>query len=88
MANAGLYYGHKIKAATCYSLYQRTKNAEFHVRAIRHMERAREGWETYIEIFRRQYTHGRLSIINRDCDFDALQEDVRRDVILVGGNPD
>lgn len=49
------------------------------------MLRANKAWETYIGIFRTQYTHGVLAIINREVDFDEMIRHVREDVARVGG---
>lgn len=85
MAQAGLYYAYKIEAATYYSLFRRTKNKQYQKLAIQQMQKAFDAWEIYIEIFRSQYSPGRLSIINRHIDFDELLQSVKKDIELVGG---
>lgn len=86
MAQVGLYYAFKIEAATYHALFLETKDKKYKTLAIQHMLRSYNAWEVYINIFRDQYSPGRMSIIDREVDFDELLESVQNDVKLVGGN--
>ena len=86
MANAGLYYAHKIEAATYHALFEATNDKKYKTLAIQHMLRSYKAWEKYIDIFRTQYNPGNMSIIDRAVDFDELLQCVQNDVKLVGGN--
>ena len=85
MAFAGLYYAFKIEAATYHALFTETKEGKYKALAVEHMQQSLSAWKKYIAIFRNQYSPGRMSIINRDVDFDELIESVQKDVELVGG---
>lgn len=86
MAKAGLYYGHKIEAATYHSLFLATQKPVYKKLAIQHMLRSYKAWESYIGIFSKQYHHGLISILTREVDYDELLKSVQRDVELVGGH--
>jgi hypothetical protein len=65
--------------------YVLTNNKQYHKFPKRQMQNAFDAWGIFFEIFRPQYSPGRLSIINLHIDFDELLQSVKKDIELEEG---
>jgi hypothetical protein len=82
-AHLGNYYAEKIRGATYIALYDTTGIAAEQVTAISHLEKALGHWESYSDIYTKQYIqpvkYGRAGLVDIP---GKLTEAVRNDIEL------
>lgn len=79
MAYLGIYYGAKIKGATCLKLFRESKEKKYKRMAIQHLEKSLNSWKEYSKILDAQYRKMNISM-HGIFDWDAIEQKVKEDI--------
>lgn len=80
-AYLGLYYASKIQGAVALAMYRKSGNANQKISAVGHLEEALVHWQNYANALDEQYNK-MVICFNGLFDWDAIAEDVRRDISI------